>query len=178
MNRTIATMVKWLLNSPDTAPPATLLIRLMAGGVWVWEGVLKFVFPNTLGVGRFAKIGIPAPESMATFVAAVEIVCGALLLLGLLTRLASIPVIIDIVVAILSTKIALLLGTSPLPAPPVPPQSGIWAVLHESRSDYAQLMTTVFLFVVGPGPWALDALLRRRWVQRHVRRAPSMVMGD
>jgi len=178
MNRMIPNAVGWLLNPPDTAPPATILIRVMAGGVWVWEGVLKFVFPNTLGVGRFAKIGIPAPEGMATFVAGVEIVCGTLLLLGLLTRLASIPLIVDISVAILSTKISLLLGTSPLPAPPVPPQSGIWAVLHESRSDYAQLLTTLFLLLVGSGPWALDAFLSRSAARGDTRRTPAMGVGD
>src|SRR5262249_52806262 len=50
------------------APPAPLLIRLMAGGVFLWEGVMKFVFPHTLGVGRFLKLGIPAPEVMAPLV--------------------------------------------------------------------------------------------------------------
>lgn len=154
-------LAKWLLNPPTSAPPATILIRLMAGGVFLGEGLLKFAFPNTLGVGRFVKIGIPAPGDLATFVAVVEIVCGTLLMLGWFTRLAAVPLIIDIVVAILSTKISLLLGTSPLPAPPVPPMAGIWAVLHESRSDFAQLASSIFLLVAGSGPWALDALLAR-----------------
>jgi putative oxidoreductase len=85
-----------------------------------------------------------------------------LLLSGLATRLIAIPFIIEMIVAILSTKISLYLGTSPLPLPPSPPQFGMWAVLHEVRSEYAQLLTTAFLLVNGPGKWSLDALLQRK----------------
>jgi len=134
----------------------------MAGGVFLWEGVMKFVFPTTLGAGRFLKLGIPVPEIMAPFVGVMEIVGGILFVLGLCTRLAALPLLIDIVVAIASTKIPLLLGTSPLPLPPVPPQVGFWAVLHEIRADDAQLLCSLFLLLVGAGPWALDALLARR----------------
>src|SRR5881394_3366788 len=74
-----------------------------------------------------------------------------LLMLGLLTRLAAIPMIVDMIVAILSTKIPMLLGTSPLPLPPVPPMSGFWAVLHEVRSEYAQILGTIYLLIAGPG---------------------------
>ena len=155
-------LLQWFFHPPDGAPPATLLIRLMAGGVFLWEGVMKFVFPHTLGVGRFLKLGIPAPEFMAPFVGVMEIVGGTLLVVGLFTRLAALPLLIDMVVAIASTKIPLLLGTSPLPPPPVPPQVGFWAVLHEIRSDDAQLLCSLFLLLVGAGPWALDALLARR----------------
>jgi uncharacterized membrane protein YphA (DoxX/SURF4 family) len=134
----------------------------MAGGVFLWEGVMKFVFPHTLGVGRFLKLGIPAPEVMAPFVGVLEIVGGTLFIVGLGTRLAALPLLIDMVVAIATTKIPLLLGTSPLPPPPVPPQVGFWAVFHEIRADYAQLLCSLFLLLVGAGPWALDALLARR----------------
>ena len=78
------------------------------------------------------------------------------------TRAIAIPFIIEMVVAILTTKVALYLGTSPLPLPPALPKVGFWAVMHETRSDYAQILTCIFLLVVGPGPWSLDALLRRR----------------
>ncbi len=91
-----------------------------------------------------------------------EIFGGTLLITGFLTRLISVPFIIEMVVAMLSTKIPLYLGTSPLPLPPVPPQIGFWAVLHEIRSEYAQLMTTLFLLIAGPGRWSLDALLTRK----------------
>jgi uncharacterized membrane protein YphA (DoxX/SURF4 family) len=63
------------------------------------------------------------------------------------------------IVAVLSTKIAIFLGNSPLPLPPSPPQTGFWAVLHEIRSDYAQIMTSIFLMIVGPGKWSIDAKL-------------------
>ena len=152
--------IDWLLNPPQSAPRSTILIRLMAGGVFLSEGILKFVYVNQ-GIGRFTKIGIPAPGPTAHFVAVLEIVGGLLVMSGLLTRLIAIPFIIEMIVAILSTKVALYLGTSPLPLPPAPPQIGIWAVLHEMRSDYAQIMSVLFLLVAGPGPWSLDAVLAR-----------------
>jgi putative oxidoreductase len=154
-------LVAWLLHTPDSAPRATLLIRLMAGGVFLSEGILKFVYKNQ-GVGRFTKIGIPAPHATAVFVALLEIVGGLLLMSGLLTRLISVPFVIEMLVAMASTKIALYLGTSPLPLPPAPPTVGIWAVLHEIRSDYAQIMSVLFLGIVGPGSLSLDAVLARK----------------
>lgn len=154
-------ITNWLLNPPVDGPRAILLLRLMAGAVFFWEGVMKFVFPNQ-GVGRFTKLGFPAPHFTATADGWFEIIGGLLLLTGLLTRVIAIPFVIEMVVAMLSTKIPLYLGTSPLPLPPVPPQIGFWAVLHEIRSEYAQLLTCAFLVVEGPGRWSLDALLARR----------------
>jgi uncharacterized membrane protein YphA (DoxX/SURF4 family) len=133
----------------------------MAGGVFLWEGILKFVYVNQ-GVGRFTKLGMPFPHFTADFVGYLEIVGGLLLLSGLMTRLIAIPFIIEMIVAILSTKISMYLGTSPLPLPPSPPQVGMWAVLHEVRSEYAQLLTSAFLLINGPGKWSLDALLHRK----------------
>ena len=156
------TLWQWVFNPPDDAPAATILLRLMAGGVFLWEGILKFVYTNQ-GVGRFTRLGFPFPHATATFDGMLEIVGGILLITGFLTRIISIPFIIEMLVAMLATKITLYLGTSPLPLPPVPPQIGFWAVLHEIRSEYAQLMTTIFLLVAGPGRWSLDALLARKW---------------
>ncbi|HYX40096.1 MAG TPA: DoxX family protein, partial [Pyrinomonadaceae bacterium] len=121
---------QWLLDAPGDAPAATILLRLMAGGVFLWEGVLKFVYANQ-GVGRFTKLGFPFPQAMATFVGVLEIIGGVLIITGFLTRLIAVPFIIEMLVAILATKVSLYLGTSPLPLPPSPPQIGFWAVLHE-----------------------------------------------
>jgi uncharacterized membrane protein YphA (DoxX/SURF4 family) len=148
----------WLFDPPRSAPAATVLIRLMTGAVFLWEGVLKFVYVNQ-GVGRFTKLGMPFPAFTATFVGGLEIAGGIALIVGLGTRLFAIPFVIEMLVAMLSTKPALFLGVSPLPLPPSPPQIGIWAVLHEIRSEYAQIMTSAFLLITGPGPWSLDAWL-------------------
>ena len=164
----ISKVWQWLVNPPEDAPTATILLRVMAGSVFLWEGILKFVYANQ-GVGRFTKLGIPAPAAMATFDGVLEIVGGVLLMTGFLTRLIAIPFIIEMLVAMLTTKIPLYLGTYPLPLPPSPPQIGFWAVLHEIRSEYAQLMTTIFLLIAGPGRLSLDALIARR--KREVKRA-------
>ena len=117
---------------------------------------INYRLPINQGVGRFTKIGIPFPEFSATFVGSFEIIGGLLIVFGLFTRFVSVPFIFQMIVAVLTTKIALYLGTSPLPLPPAPPQTGAWAVLHEIRSDYAQIMTCMFLAIVGPGRLSLD----------------------
>ena len=148
----------WVLHPPVSGPRATTVIRMMAGGVFFWEGILKFVYVNQ-GVGRFTKLGMPMPETLAPVIAMLEIVGGLALIAGFLTRPFALLFIGEMIVAILSTKISMYLGTSPLPLPPVPPQVGIWAVLHEVRSEYAQIMSAIFLLISGPGPWSLDASL-------------------
>jgi putative oxidoreductase len=139
-------------------PAAVILIRLMVGGVFLAEGIQKFLFPNEVGAGRFAKIRIPAPDVLAPFVGVVEIVCGALILLGLVTRLAAIPLIIDMLVAILSTKIPILLGHGfwgfSLRSLPY---YGFWGLMHEARTDLSMLLGALFLLIVGGGSLSLDA---------------------
>jgi putative oxidoreductase len=148
--------MRWLLNPSSSAPASTILIRLMAGAVFLSEGVLKLVYTNQ-GVGRFTKLGFPFPEATATAVAAFEIIGGLLLIGGLFTRLIALGFSIEMVVAILTTKISLFLGESPLAPPAAPPKVGIWAVLHETRSEWAQLLCCVFLVIVGAGAYSLDA---------------------
>lgn len=148
-------------SSPLEAPRSVIVLRAMAGGVFLWEGLLKFVYVNQ-GVGRFTKLGLPFPETTAHFVGTLEIVGGLCLMLGLLTRVVAIPLIVEMVVAMLLTKIPLFLGTSPLAPPPSPPLIGAWAVLHEVRSEYAQLACSLFLAIVGPGRWSLDAFFFSR----------------
>jgi uncharacterized membrane protein YphA (DoxX/SURF4 family) len=108
---------QWFFDSH--APAAVLLVRLMVGWVFLSEAIQKFLYPAMLGVGRFEKIGIPDPAFFAAFVGVVEIACATLLIVGLLTRLATIPLIIDISVAIVTTKIPMLA------------KSGFWAMMHE-----------------------------------------------
>ena len=153
-------IMQWLTKPPVDGPRSVILLRLMAGGVFFWEGVLKFVYVNQ-GVGRFTKLGMPFPVFTADFVGCLEIVGGLLLMWGLLTRVIAIPFVIEMIVAMLSTKISLYLGTSPLPLPAAPPKIGVWAVLHEIRSDYAQIMVSLFLLINGPGKWSIDALLAK-----------------
>jgi uncharacterized membrane protein YphA (DoxX/SURF4 family) len=162
----------WLIHPPLAGPAATVLLRCMAGGVFLSEGILKFLYPS-LGVVRFTKLGFPLPLATASFVGGLEIVGGLLLMAGLFTRLVAIPFIAEMVVAMLSTKISLYLGTSPLAPPPSPPRIGFWAVMHESRSEYAQLLTVSFLMLTGPGKWSLDALLGRGGAAARPSTAPA-----
>ena len=130
--------------------PANLIIRLMVGGVFFLEGIKKFLFADQWGAGRFARIGIPVPGLMGPFVGIVETVCGLLLLLGLFTRLASLPLIIDISVAIYTTKIPILV------------KSGFWPMEAEARTDFSMLMGLVFLFIAGAGPLSVDWFIAPR----------------
>src|SRR4030095_4202313 len=125
-------MISWFRNPPVTGQSTILIIRLMAGSVFFWEGILKFVYTNQ-GVGRFTKLGFPFPETTAHIIAAGEIIGGLLLIFGLFTRFTAIYFIVQMIVVVFSTKIDLYFGRSPLPMPPAPPKMGIWAVLHEIR---------------------------------------------
>lgn len=138
------------------APGAVFLIRLLVGAVFLSEGIQKFLIPETRGVGRFTDIGIPAAEITASFVGVVEIVCGTLVLLGLATRLAAVPLIINMIVAILTTKVPILLS------------QGFWAMAHETRTDGSMLLGSLFLLIVGAGPWSLDAGIAADSRSKHV----------
>ncbi len=141
------TSTLWRRATAISAPSSVLLIRILVGAVFLSEGIQKFLFPDTLGVGRFVKIGIPAPSVMAPFVGVVEVTCGLCVILGLFTRLVAVPLLVDIVVAIATTKLPMLF------------KSGFWATAHESRTDFSMLMGLVFLLVEGSGPRSLDALV-------------------
>ena len=139
------------------APAPTVLIRFLVGWVFLSEGIQKFLFPAALGAGRFAKIGIPWPEAMGPFVGSVEIVGGSLLLLGLLTRPAAFVLLINISVAILSTKIPILLGQGYwLFNLPDMKSYGFWSMVHEARTDYSMFLGLIFLLIVGAGSWSVD----------------------
>lgn len=143
------------------APSATTLIRLAVALVFVSEGVQKFLYPAALGAGRFVKIGIPAPDVMGPLIGVVEISCGALVLVGLLTRVAALLLLADMTVALLSTKVPILIGHGywRFAAPSGKP--GLWAMLHEARTDLSMWLSCLFLLVVGAGPRSLDARVAR-----------------
>ena len=132
------------------------------------EGIQKLIFPDILGAGRFANIGIPYPEVMGPFVGIVEIVCGALIILGLFTRLAAIPLIIIMIVAIVSTKVPILLGHDFwIFHLPKLSRYGFWSMMHEARTDFCMLLGSLYLLIAGAGAWSLDALLSRRRDLQH-----------
>lgn len=149
------------LPSRSNAPAATILIRILVGWVFVSEGAGKFLYPAEQAAGRFARIpGIPAPHIAGPFVGGVEIVFGTLILLGLFTRLAAIPLLIDISVAIWTTKIPILSGQSY--GIPKLAHYNAWGMLHEARTDFSLWLGLVFLLIVGAGPWSFDRIFRRR----------------
>jgi putative oxidoreductase len=158
-----------------SAPAAVVLIRLMVGPVFLSEGTQKFLFPAEVGARRFAKIGIPSPEVVPPFVGVVEMVCGALVLLGLFTRLAAVPLVFVMLAAIISTKVPILLGHGfwGFGLRQVP-YYGLWGMAHEARTDWAMLLGSVFLLLVGAGAWSVDARLmsRLRPLPSYRRRRP------
>jgi len=139
-------MASKLLSS--SAPASVILIRIVVGGVFLSEGIQKFLFPAALGAGRFAKIGLPDPQVLAPFVGVCEILFGALLIVGLFTRPATIPLLVVISVAIWTTKIPMLA------------KQGFWATAHEARTDFCMLFGLIFLLIVGAGRISLDANLQ------------------
>lgn len=144
------------------APNAAVLIRMVVGLVFASEGVQKFLYAEAQGAGRFAKIGIPAPEVMGPFVGVVEIACGSLLLAGLATRLAALPLAFNMLVALAATKLPILIGHGYwIFAHSFAPKSGFWAFLHESRTDLAMLSGATFLALVGSDRWGLDRVVSR-----------------
>lgn len=128
----------------------TILIRLMVGAVFLSEGIQKFLFPAIRGAGRFEKIGLPSPEFLGSFVGGFEVLCGVLILMGLLTRLAAIPTLVIMLVAIATTKSDVF------------QQQGFWEMMHGSRTDWSMLLGSIFLILRGGGRWSLDALLQRK----------------
>ncbi|HVB99988.1 MAG TPA: DoxX family protein [Candidatus Dormibacteraeota bacterium] len=132
---------------PPTGRPGILLIRLAVGLIFFTQGILKFTDPR-MGVIRFTRIGFPHPYFTAHFVGTFEILCGALILLGLWCRVAAVPLLIVISTAIATTKIPELSRAN----------QGFWYMASDARADFAMLCSLLFLIGAGPGAWSLDAL--------------------
>ena len=142
-------MLHKILNTDKSK--ITLIIRLMVGVVFVSEGLQKFIFPMLRGAGRFEGIGLPAPEFLGYFVGSFEVLCGTLVLLGLFTRLASIPLLVIMTVALLTTKLEIFM------------EKGFWIMMHAARTDWAMWLGSLFLLFSGGGRWSLD----KRWFSNH-----------
>ena len=138
-----------ILDAPKRTAWGLLFLRVLVGWVFLSEGIQKFLFPSALGAGRFAKIGIPAPNFTAPFVGIAEIACGTLLIVGLFTTMATVPLLIDIAVAIATTKVPLLL------------KQGFWAAMHEGRTDFCMLTGLISIALLGAGALSLDHWRRR-----------------
>ena len=134
----------WEIVISTTADNRSILPRIVIGFVFLSEGIQKFLFPELVGAGRFEKIGFTNPEFLAAFVATFEIVCGILVLLGLFTRLASIPLLIIMGTALVTTKIPILLN------------KGFWSMAHESRTDFAMTVLLIYLLIYGAGKLSFD----------------------
>lgn len=140
-----------------------ILIRVVVGLVFLTEGILKFAQPAELGSGRFAHIGFPFPNFLAPFVAVVEIVAGAAMILGLYAGDAAALLLIVISVAIVTTKLPILFG-HPLGrfAPPKLNHYGLLSFLHEARTDFCMLIGCAAILIDG----GLKLGKKKQWYQR------------
>lgn len=122
-----------------------ILIRLIVGLIFLSEGVQKFLFPELLGTGRFLRIGFSEPVFWAYFTGTFEIICSSLVLIGLFTRLAAIPLLIIMIVAFITTKLPLLIN------------KGMWPMFHEYRTDFALTLLLIYLMLSGAGKYSIDS---------------------
>ncbi|MFU8787540.1 MAG: DoxX family protein [Methylobacter sp.] len=154
----------------------TIFIRLSLAGVFIPEGIQKLIYAEMLGTGRFIKMGIPYPEFTGPLVGWVEIICGSLVLMGLFTRLATVPLIITMLVAITATKIPIWMGRDWVLTESITfyvrelKTYGFWSFMHETRLDWAMLMNACYLFLVGAGQWSLDKQVTQRCDRRDIKR--------
>ncbi len=140
-------MIQKIIQTDDSK--TTIIIRLIVGIVFLSEGIQKFLFPILRGAGRFEKIGLPYPDFFGSFVGSFEVLCGILILIGLFTRLASIPTLIIMIVAIATTKVEVLAI------------DGFWQMMHGSRTDWAMFLGSLFLIFKGGGKWSVDKMFRK-----------------
>jgi putative oxidoreductase len=126
-----------------------IIVRLIVGLIFLSEGIQKYLFPDLVGTGRFEKIGFADPAFWAYFTGTFEIICGSLILLGFLTRLAAIPLFIIMMTAFVTTKWPMLIN------------KGFWTMAHEYRTDFAMTLLLIYLFIYGSGKWSVDSIFTK-----------------
>jgi len=142
---TIDTLRKRIVNTEPRL--STALIRWMVGWVFLSEGIQKWMLPELRGAGRFEKIGLPWAEFLGYFVGTTEILCGVMLVVGIFARAAALPLLTIMIVALLSTKIPILLNT------------GFWEAAHAARTDFSMTLGSIFILLQGSGRYSLDHYL-------------------
>jgi uncharacterized membrane protein YphA (DoxX/SURF4 family) len=141
-----------------------ILVRVIVAVVFITEGMLKLLYPDEYGAGRFAHIGIPFPQVMGPLVGVVEIVAGAAVLANFYAGDAALFLLAVIITAIVTTKVPILLGRSlgPFALAKNVSRVGVFGFLHEARTDLAMLFSLVAI--------AIDSGVRggkrTRWYQR------------
>ena len=154
-------MINKILNTGNSS--TTILIRLMVGTVFLSEGIQKFLYPAMRGAGRFEKMGFPEPVFFASFVGVFETAGGLLILIGLLTRPAALAMLVNMLVAIVVTKIPIIFGESFGPFVLRELKTyGFWSMAHEIRTDWAMLLGSFFLFIKGGGKWSCDHAVQKK----------------
>ena len=141
-------LIKQIFNTENDY--RSILPRMVVGLVFLSEGIQKFLYPALVGAGRFEKIGFENPEFLAGFVGTFEIICGFLILIGFIARIASIPLIIIMLTAIIKTKIPIFM------------EKVFWTMAHDSRTDFAMTLLIIFLFIYGAGRFSVDYRIQTR----------------
>ena len=137
----------FLFNTVDDNK--SIIIRVIVGLIFLTEGIQKFLFPELLGTGRFLKIGFTHPAFWAYFTGAFEIICSVFILIGLLIRLFSIPLMITMITAFITTKWPILI------------EKGFWVFAHEYRTDFAMTLLLLYLLIYGSGNWSIDSGIKK-----------------
>jgi putative oxidoreductase len=135
-------VIKQLLSTGNDSK--IIIVRLIVGLIFISEGIQKCVIVTAFGPAFFKDIGFSHPLFWTYFIGTFEISCGVLVLLGLLIRLASIPLFVIMVTAFITTKLPLLSF------------KGVWTFLHEYSIDFSLTLLLILLFIYGSGKWSFD----------------------
>jgi putative oxidoreductase len=142
-----SSIVNLILNTTDDNK--IIIVRLIAGLIFISEGIQQFLIVSMVGPELFKDAGFENPMFWADFTGAFEIACGILVLIGFLTRLASIPLLIIMITALITTKLPLLA------------HEDFWAFAHEYNIDFALTLLLIMLLISGGGKFSADLKIFR-----------------